>query len=384
MAITTIQRELIIINDFPVELFSGDGSTLSFTLVNTLATDVSLEVVISGVVQDPLSTYDVTGSNLVFSVAPPTGTDNIVVRFLGVPAELAGTFSTFNSNGISDNATSSVLTINSSNILSISNINYPSSDGTSGQVITTDGSGGLTFTSSGGGVTDHTLLTNIGTNSHSAIDTHIGTAGIHFTEASINHLNISNIGTNTHANIDSHIGTTGTHFTEASIDHVNILNKGTNTHATIDSHIASTSDPHNVTPAQVQNTTAQWNANQLQGRTVSSTAPSSGQTLSWNGSSWAPTTPSTGGGTHYGGRVTSTGSAVTLPSGWTSSQNFTGNYNVVHNLGTSAYGASITSTDPNNIVVVEFHSNNAISYQVYNVAPGIAVNSGTSFTLVVN
>jgi hypothetical protein len=38
------------------------------------------------------------------------------------------------------------------------------------------------------------------------------------------------------------------------------------------------------------------NAGQLQSRTVASTAPSSGQVLSWNGSQWAPATPS--GGSH--------------------------------------------------------------------------------------
>ena len=37
-----------------------------------------------------------------------------------------------------------------------------------------------------------------------------------------------------------------------------------------------------------QNTTAQWNANLLQGRTLDSTAPTTGQTIVWNGASWGP------------------------------------------------------------------------------------------------
>lgn len=41
----------------------------------------------------------------------------------------------------------------------------------------------------------------------------------------------------------------------------------------------------------VNNTAPLWNANQLQGNTVSSTAPTSGQVLSWNGTVWVPTTP---------------------------------------------------------------------------------------------
>lgn len=36
------------------------------------------------------------------------------------------------------------------------------------------------------------------------------------------------------------------------------------------------------------NTSALWNASQIQGRNVSSSAPSSGQVLKWNGSTWAP------------------------------------------------------------------------------------------------
>ncbi len=43
-----------------------------------------------------------------------------------------------------------------------------------------------------------------------------------------------------------------------------------------------------------QNTTALWNADQLQGNTVSATIPTSGQVLSWSGSAWTPTTPATG------------------------------------------------------------------------------------------
>ena len=48
-----------------------------------------------------------------------------------------------------------------------------------------DATSRYTLTPQNPGVTNHTLLTNIGTNTHAQIDTHIGTAGIHFTEASI-------------------------------------------------------------------------------------------------------------------------------------------------------------------------------------------------------
>ena len=102
-----------------------------------------------------------------------------------------------------------------------------------------DLAGTLEIAGTGGGVTDHTQLTNIGNYSHDELDDHVDDDTIHFTKGNISHTLLQNIGTNTHTQIDTHIGTANIHFLESSIDHTHILNKGTKTHAQIDSHITA-------------------------------------------------------------------------------------------------------------------------------------------------
>ena len=70
---------------FLTDTFSGNGSTVVFTMSVAPATTSSILVAVTGVVQDP-STYAVSGTTLTFSAAPPTGTGNISVRYLGIPA----------------------------------------------------------------------------------------------------------------------------------------------------------------------------------------------------------------------------------------------------------------------------------------------------------
>jgi len=135
------------------------------------------------------------------------------------------------------------------------------------------------------GISDHTLLSNIGTTTHPDLDVHVGSGEIHihvgdiansgdwsdhvylsgqvhYEEGSIDHANILNIGTITHPDIDVHIGSgeihthidllsnsgdwsdhvynSGqVHFEEGSIDHANIQNIGTTTHLDLDAHYAS-------------------------------------------------------------------------------------------------------------------------------------------------
>jgi hypothetical protein len=70
---------------FITDSFSGTGSLTTFTMSVAPATPSAALVSISGVLQDP-STYSVSGLTLTFSAAPPVGTGNISVRYLGIPA----------------------------------------------------------------------------------------------------------------------------------------------------------------------------------------------------------------------------------------------------------------------------------------------------------
>lgn len=70
---------------FVTDSFSGNGSTTAFTMSVAPANTAAVLVAVSGVLQNP-STYSVSGLTLTFSQAPPTGTANISVRYLGIPA----------------------------------------------------------------------------------------------------------------------------------------------------------------------------------------------------------------------------------------------------------------------------------------------------------
>ena len=70
---------------FVTDQFSGTGTQTAFTMSVAPASTTSVLVAVTGVLQDP-STYSVSGTTLTFSAAPPSGTGNISVRYLGIPA----------------------------------------------------------------------------------------------------------------------------------------------------------------------------------------------------------------------------------------------------------------------------------------------------------
>jgi hypothetical protein len=56
---------------FVVDSFTGDGSTDTFVLSQTPADDQQLIAFVGAIYQNP-ATYSVSGSNIIFSSAPPT------------------------------------------------------------------------------------------------------------------------------------------------------------------------------------------------------------------------------------------------------------------------------------------------------------------------
>lgn len=99
---------------FLSDYFSGNGSTTTFRLTYLTGNESSLIVSISGVVQAAY-TYSLNNGQIIFSQAPPSGTNNIEVRYLGnrvgvnpaLSADLYGIIR-INSNVLSENCTISM------------------------------------------------------------------------------------------------------------------------------------------------------------------------------------------------------------------------------------------------------------------------------------
>ena len=121
-------------------VFSGDGSTTAFTLSYGVGSDEDILVSVDGVIQEPSVAYSVSGTTLTFTAAPSSNAgNNIFVYYLfrtvgtvSHPSSNAleatsGTFSSdvtvsgaFTSQGIDDNATSTAMTIDASQGVTLS------------------------------------------------------------------------------------------------------------------------------------------------------------------------------------------------------------------------------------------------------------------------
>lgn len=70
---------------FAIDSFNGDNSTVNFTLREAPLATSSILIFVGGIRQHT-DTYSVSSTTLTFSEAPPTGTNNIQVLFLGLGA----------------------------------------------------------------------------------------------------------------------------------------------------------------------------------------------------------------------------------------------------------------------------------------------------------
>jgi len=64
-----------------IAYFNGDGSTVAFTLPIAVVSGAQIIVAIENVIQNPSSSYSVSGTTLTFTSAPPSGTNNIWVEY---------------------------------------------------------------------------------------------------------------------------------------------------------------------------------------------------------------------------------------------------------------------------------------------------------------
>src|SRR6056300_1210849 len=113
--------------------FTADGTTTVFTL-SKIATVNDIAVYVGNVRQEPTDAYTVNGTTLTMSAAPATGVNFYVLHIAGtiessvVPpdgsigsAKLIYPLTTFSSTGIDDNATSTSMTLTSSNEVAFGN-----------------------------------------------------------------------------------------------------------------------------------------------------------------------------------------------------------------------------------------------------------------------
>lgn len=108
-----------------VDSFSGNGSTVAFTLSGDAGTENNTQVYVGGVYQEK-DTYSLSGTTLTFSSAPPSGTSNIEVVWtqplpVGVPSDGTVTTAKIAANAVG--------------------VAKMAREGTTGQVLTSNGAG---------------------------------------------------------------------------------------------------------------------------------------------------------------------------------------------------------------------------------------------------
>jgi hypothetical protein len=105
--------------------FSGNGSSVAFTLSRPVNQETDIEVFVENVQQEPIVAYSSTGTTLTFTEAPPSGTNNVYVVYknyntgaqVTVPdgsityAKLANNIRIFTTDNLVANGTNRVFTL---------------------------------------------------------------------------------------------------------------------------------------------------------------------------------------------------------------------------------------------------------------------------------
>jgi hypothetical protein len=111
-----------------VDYFNGNGSATTFTLSRTVGSSFDIQAFIENVPQNPSSAFTVAGNVITFTSAPPSGTNNIYVRYTSPvvqqvkpapgtvgPTELNSAYSLWNLSGANINYTAGSVGIGTSN-----------------------------------------------------------------------------------------------------------------------------------------------------------------------------------------------------------------------------------------------------------------------------
>ena len=108
--------------------FSGDNSTVAFTLNRASSSETDLEVFVDNIQQEPTTAYSVSGTTLTFTEAPPTGTNNVYVVNRGgdqnglLPPQDLGTTDYIFGDDISFNSDSAKLNFGADSEITITHV----------------------------------------------------------------------------------------------------------------------------------------------------------------------------------------------------------------------------------------------------------------------
>ena len=135
--------------------------------------------------------------------------------------------------------------------------------------------------------------------------------------------------------------------------------------AALSNYVAGTGIALSGNIVSALNSTAIWNANLLNGSSVSSATPSTNEVLKWNGSSWAPAAA-------LSNYVAGTGIALSGNTVSALNSNAIWNANLLN-------GSSISTTTPANNEMLKWNGSEWIPGAAYDVGLGITL-SGTTFS----